>query len=240
MKIGIFSDVHANLDAFEAVMQDMHNKGIRSFVCLGDIVGYGANPKECIELVKQIGCPVVRGNHDHYCGAQTDLSAMNAAAAMTITWTREQLSDEERDYLITLPMQEEVENFTIVHSSLDSPESWPYVFDQHFAEDHFQYQKTSLCFCGHTHVPLAFELADSVRFGLYQKVRIKAGNKYLINVGSVGQPRDGDPRAAYAVYDVYENLIELHRVAYDIKSAADKITAAGLPAKNSERLFRGK
>lgn len=240
MKIGIFGDVHANLDAFEAVLQDMHDKGVRSHVCLGDIVGYGAHPAECIDLVKQLNCTVVRGNHDHYCGTQTDLSAMNARAALSISWTRDNLSEEQREYLITLPMREEVEEFTVVHSSLDSPENWPYVFHQEDAEAHFAFQKSALCFCGHTHVPLAFELSDTIRSGLYQKVRIKSGNKYLINVGSVGQPRDGDPRAAYAIYDIYDSIVELHRVAYDVGKAAKAIVDGGLPPKNGERLFEGR
>lgn len=242
MKFGIFGDVHANLDAFEVVLADMKEQGVTRHVCLGDIVGYNANPVECLEIVRGLECPVVRGNHDHYVGFNEDLAGFQPIAAHVVDWTRQQLSDEQRAYLRELPMSQRVETFTIVHSTLDSPDSWGYVFDKFDAEANFNYQRTSVCFFGHTHVPLAFELGDNknIRYGMYSKIRVQAGRKYFVNVGSVGQPRDGNPKCAYVTYDTSTNLIELRRLDYDIESAAGKILDAGLPRKLAERLKVGR
>jgi diadenosine tetraphosphatase ApaH/serine/threonine PP2A family protein phosphatase len=135
---------------------------------------------------------------------------------------------------------ENVETFTIVHSTLDTPEMWGYVFDKLEAEANFNYQITSICFYGHTHVPIAFEKADGIRSGLYGKIKVGLGKKYFINVGSVGQPRDGDPRAAYAIYDMMANVIELRRVAYDFRVTQQKIRDAGLPGRIAARLAVGR
>ncbi len=133
-----------------------------------------------------------------------------------------------------------VETFTIVHSTLDTPEMWGYVFDKLEAEANFNYQTTTLCFYGHTHVPLAFEKSDAIRFGLYSRIKVTLGKKYFINVGSVGQPRDGDPRAAYVIYDMTNNVVELRRVGYDIQSAQKRILEAGLPGRIAARLAVGR
>lgn len=241
MKFAIFGDIHANLDAFEVVLEDMEKQGVTHYVCLGDIVGYNANPSECLEIVRKFDCPVVRGNHDHYVGFDMDLTGFQPNAALAVDWTRKRLSEEQREYLRDLPYSKRVEDFTIVHSTLDSPENWGYTFDKFDAEANFNYQRTAVCFFGHTHVPLAFELGDNkIRHGLYSKIRVQAGRKYFINVGSVGQPRDGDPKCAYVLYDFHNNLIELRRLEYDIEAAATKILAAGLPEKLAERLKVGR
>ena len=137
-------------------------------------------------------------------------------------------------------MVERVETFTIVHSTLDNPEMWGYVFDKLEAEANFNYQSTSLCFYGHTHVPMAFERADGIRCGHYTRIRVHLGRKYFINVGSVGQPRDGDVRASYAIFDLVDNTIELRRVPYDYTITQEKVRAAGLPERNAARLAAGR
>ena len=133
-----------------------------------------------------------------------------------------------------------VAGFSMVHATLDVPQRWGYVFDKLEAEANFAYQTTTLCFYGHTHVPLAFEKSDSIRFGLYHKIRVAMGRKYFINVGSVGQPRDGDPRSAYVIYDMINNVIELRRISYDIQKTQKKIIDAGLPSRIAARLAVGR
>jgi len=240
MKYAILGDIHANLEALKAVLADAKKRGVTQYVCLGDIVGYNASPVECLELVRELNCPIVRGNHDHYCGIDDTLNGFHPIAADVVDWTRKQLSDDQRTFLRSLKYVSRVETFTIVHSTLDTPEMWGYVFDKLEADASFAYQTTSLCFYGHTHVPLAFEKTDRVRVGLYSKIRVMLGRKYFINAGSVGQPRDGDPRAAYVTFDMLKNEIELHRVAYDFRVTQKRIADAGLPERVASRLAVGR
>lgn len=240
MRYAILADIHANLEALETVLKDAEEQKVTHFACLGDVVGYNSDPVACLEKVRGLDCPVVRGNHDHYCGHSEDLTGFHPLAANVVDWTRKQLSDEQRKFLAELKFVAPVETFTIVHSTLDAPASWGYVFDNLEAEAHFNYQVTSVCFFGHTHVPLAFEKGDGIRGGLYQKLRVQVGHKYFINVGSVGQPRDGDPRAAYVIYDMMENQIELRRLEYDLKKTQKKILDRGLPQRLAARLAQGR
>ena len=240
MKYAILGDIHANLPALEAVLADAKAQGVTNFACLGDIVGYNANPTECLNTIRDMKCPVVRGNHDHYCSHSDSLEAFHPLAANVVDWTRKQLSEVDQDWLRATKFVESVETFTIVHSTLDTPKSWAYVFDKLEAEANFNYQVTSLCFYGHTHVPMAFEKTDTIRCGLYTKLKIMAGRKYLINAGSVGQPRDGDPRAAYVVFDMVENVIELRRIEYDIALTQKRLRDSGLPERLAARLAVGR
>jgi predicted phosphodiesterase len=240
MKYAILGDIHGNLEALNTVLDHASKQGVTHYACLGDLVGYNANPVECLEIIRGLNCPVVRGNHDHYCGMDENLSGFHPIAADVVDWTRKQLSDEQRAYLRNLRYVSRVETFTIVHSTLDTPEMWGYVFDKLEAEASFAYQGTTLCFYGHTHVPLAFEKTDRVRAGLYSKIKISLGRKYFINVGSVGQPRDGDPRAAYVTFDMMNNEVELHRLAYDFRITQKKIHDAGLPNRVAARLAVGR
>lgn len=240
MKYAILGDIHSNLEAFQAVMADAATQGVTKYACVGDLVGYNANPVECLEAIRALNCVCVRGNHDHYCSNPEDLNGFHPLAADVVAWTRRQLSEDQQSYLRNLKYVSPVENFTIVHSTLDTPEMWGYVFDKLEADANFAYQNTTLCFFGHTHVPLAFEKSDTIRFGLYTRIKIGLGKKYFINVGSVGQPRDGDPRAAYVVYDMLNNIVELRRVPYDIETAQKKILDAGLPPRVAARLAVGR
>jgi predicted phosphodiesterase len=240
MKYAIVGDVHGNLEAFTAVLADAKEQGVTHYACVGDVVGYNANPVECMKLVQDLHCTTVRGNHDHYCSHDENLNGFHPLAADAVDWTRQQLTDDMRKYLRNLRLVSMVESFTIVHSTLDMPEMWGYVFDKLEAEANFNYQTTSVCFFGHTHVPLAFEKTDTVRGGLYTKIKVTMGKKYFINVGSVGQPRDGDPRSAYAIYDLVNNQIELRRIAYDFRITQQKILDAGLPGRVAARLAVGR
>ena len=240
MKFAIFGDIHANLEALQAVIADSQVQGCSSYVCLGDIVGYAANPSECLEIVREMGCPVVRGNHDEGAASTSQLDELNPLAQKALLWTREQLSEEQRQWLRDLKLVRQVRDFTIVHATLDSPGAWGYVTNRFDAMASFSYQFTQLCFYGHTHVPRIFEKDDTVRGARGDFVQLVKGVKYFINVGSVGQPRDGDPRAAYAIYDVPAQTVTIRRLDYDMPATQGKILDAGLPSLLAERLALGK
>jgi len=238
--IAVLGDIHANLDAFEAVLADCREQGATEYLCTGDIVGYNARPHECLEMVRGLGCPVVMGNHDHYVSSNQNLSDFNPHAAAVIQWTRGQLSEEELSYLNSLPFVATKMGVTLVHATMDSPEAFGYVFDHLQAEAHFTHQVTPLCFHGHTHCPMIYEKQIGAVYRIdAQDFSLPIGRKYFINVGSVGQPRDGDPRAAYALYDPKARKIRFRRVEYDIEAAQAKIREAGLPERLAERLAVG-
>lgn len=240
MRFAIFGDIHANLQALEAVLSDARTQLCSHYVCLGDIVGYNANPRECLALVRGLECPTVKGNHDEQASMISAQDNFNALAEEAIQWTREQLTDEEKVWLRELRLQRQVRDFTIVHATLDTPHKWDYIFNQLEAAASFSYQHTTLCFVGHTHAPKAYVRDGSVRSLALDILPIQLGKKYLINVGSVGQPRDGNWRAAYAIYDTTSNEVELRRVEYDLAGAQAAIRAAGLPDKLAERLGNGR
>ncbi len=240
MKYAVIADIHANFEALRVVLEDAKKQNCTHYVCLGDVVGYNANPKECLDIIRDTGMPCVKGNHDEYCSSETNLEGFNPHAAEAIQWTRQQLTEEDRQWLKELKYIRLVASFQIVHATLDGPQRWGYVFDRLAAAASFTYQNTAVCFFGHTHVPVAFIRDSVVRGGTYSKFKIEPGRKYFVNVGSVGQPRDGNPKAAYAIYDMDEGSVELRRLDYDISAAQAKIMAAGLPPRLAERLALGK
>ncbi len=240
MRFAIFGDIHANLEALQAVLNDAAEHDVTHYVCLGDIVGYNANPHECVELVRNMECPVVKGNHDEMASLEDDLTGFNPLAEEAINWTREQLTPEDKEWLRDLKMVRQIRDFTIVHATLDTPHKWGYVFNQLDAAASFNYQHTQVCFYGHTHAPRAYIRDTSVKTVVLDKMQIEPGKKYFINVGSVGQPRDGDWHAAYCLYFPDRQLVELRRIEYDIWTAQDKIVDAGLPQRLADRLALGK
>ncbi len=240
MQIALFGDIHANLEALEAVLDDARRQNCTDWVCLGDVVGYNASPAECIELVRKMDCPVVKGNHDEDAGGDHSLENMNPTAATALEWTRNQLSQDHRVWLRKLRMVRQVEDFTVVHSTLDQPQAWHYVTNKFDAMSNFSYQFTNVCFHGHTHVPRVFVRAARVREVPTESVAVEEGLKYFINVGSVGQPRDGDPRACYVIYDFDSKTVLFRRVDYDLDLAQQKILEAGLPPGLAARLTEGR
>ena len=240
LRCAILSDIHANLEAFEAVLHDAAEQRCTHFVCLGDIVGYNANPHECIERVQSMDCPVVKGNHDEQASQIESSRDLNELAESAIRWTRDHLSNEDKAWLADLRLQRQVRDFTIVHATLDTPGQWAYVFNNLDAASSFTYQHTPVCFFGHTHVPMAFIRDEGVRRVKIDQLHIETGKKYFINAGSVGQPRDADWRAAYCVYDIENNVVELRRVRYELAVAQKKIIEAGLPPLLAERLALGR
>jgi diadenosine tetraphosphatase ApaH/serine/threonine PP2A family protein phosphatase len=240
MRFAIFSDLHSNLEATEAVLADAREQECTDFVCLGDIVGYNANPNECLEMVRKFDCPVVKGNHDEQASLEESSRDFNALAERAINWTRAQLAEQDKKWLRDLPLTRQVEDFTIVHATLDRPNRWGYVFNVPDAAASFVHQATTVCFFGHTHVAGMFVRDEEVKRLNTEQVTIEATKKYFINTGSVGQPRDGDWRAAYCIYDLEKSLVEQRRVKYDLATAQEKIVKAGLPKLLAERLKLGR
>ena len=240
MKYAVIADIHANLEALEVVLEDARTQNCTHYCCVGDVVGYNANPKECLDIIRNMNMPCVKGNHDEYCSSDEALDGFNPHAAEAVNWTRKQLTEEDRQWLRDMKYVRLVGSFSMVHATLDGPQRWGYVFDKLAAAASFTYQNTSVCFFGHTHVPVAFIRDSVVRGGTYSKFKVEAGRKYFVNVGSVGQSRDGVAKATYVIYDLTEQSIELRRLDYDIPKAQKKILEAGLPPRLAERLAYGK
>lgn len=240
MRFAIFSDIHANLEALEAVLADATGHGCTEFICLGDVVGYNANPHECVERVREMDCPIVKGNHDEQASLIESSRDFNELAEHAIEWTRDNLTEEDKEWLRGMRFQRQVRDFTIVHATLDTPAQWGYVFNNLDAAASFTYQHTAVCFFGHTHVPMAFIRDEGIKRVRIEQLRIDMTKKYFINTGSVGQPRDADWRAAYCIYHVDKNVVEQRRVKYDLATAQTKIIKAGLPRLLAERLAIGR
>jgi diadenosine tetraphosphatase ApaH/serine/threonine PP2A family protein phosphatase len=190
--------------------------------------------------VREMDCPIVKGNHDEQASLFESSRDFNEIAEAAIQWTRDQLTDEDKEWLRALKLQRQVRDFTIVHATLDTPEQWGYVFNNLDAAGSFTYQQTTVCFFGHTHVPMGFIRDGGVQRQRIDKLRIDPSKKYFINVGSVGQPRDGDWHAAYCIYHIESNVVEQRRVKYDLETAQKKIIDAGLPRLLAERLAIGR
>jgi predicted phosphodiesterase len=214
VKYAIIADIHSNLPALKVVLEDIKAQKCTHTACLGDIVGYYIYPKECLDIIRGMNIPCVKGNHDDYCSSDIPLEGFNPAAAEAVRWTREQLTADDRKWLQSLPLTLVVSGFTLVHATLEEPHRWSYVFDKLAAAAHFEQQTTQVCFFGHTHVPVAFMRDSTVRGGTFSSLKIERDKKYFVNVGSVGQPRDNNPKAAYVTYDLDKQMIELRRLAY--------------------------
>ncbi|OPL10107.1 MAG: hypothetical protein AVO34_12080 [Firmicutes bacterium ML8_F2] len=240
MKYAILSDVHSNWEALTAVIEDARQHGTDQFLCLGDTVGYNADPALCLDKIKELAAVIICGNHDYYCSQDAHLNDFPPQLAEIIEWTRKQLSDEQLAYLRQLPLVATVSDFTLVHSNLYQSEGWEYVLKVEEAELHFAHQESAICFNGHTHVPLCFTQDKRITRSFYDVVKIKPGFKYLINVGSVGQPRDRDPRSSYVIYDDKTQTVQLRRLKYEVREAQKKLLFAGLPEKLVVRLGLGK
>lgn len=236
---GILGDIHGNWDALEAVLSDACGLGVTDFVCVGDVVGYNAEPVRCLDKIMELDGLTVQGNHDYYCAIDIPLFDLHPLAAEVLRWTRAQLGPRHIRYLRNLKLTGRFEGVTAVHSTLDMPERWGYVFDAIEADANFSYQSTQACVNGHTHVPIVFERDGRVRRNPFTEVRLAAGVQYFINVGSVGQPRDGDPRAAYAIFDPGLKTFRLRRIPYDVEAAQGRIRQSGLPERLAERLATG-
>ena len=264
MKYAVLSDIHANLEALETVLRKCEELGITEFISLGDIVGYNADPKACLDRMRSLKVIAsVKGNHDEYVSNNDEvMEGFNPHARASVLWTKTQLSPEDRAWLAALPMRQTIRgtNITVVHATLDSPDTWGYIFDEHHAADNFAYQFTQLCFCGHSHTPVVFckkpvtlhsekPIEEMPEWGSVAnsdpstpaevRFEVQPGFRYLINVGSVGQPRNRDPRASFAVYDTDEKCVIRYCLPYDISLTQQKIRNVSLPERNAARLATG-
>jgi len=240
MRYAIFGDIHGNTEALSAVFADSVNGCVDRYLCLGDVVGYGAEPEKCIAELRSRGIETVLGNHDSAAVNDTPLDYFNDYAKEAIVWTAEKLTEDEKGYLRRLPITGGDAGFTIVHSSLASPKEWGYIIDLMSARRCFELLTGQLCFIGHSHVPVIFEERDSITWHRACDMPLEEDSRYIINVGSVGQPRDGDHRASYGIFDAAKMRFEIRRVPYDVRKTQDKIISAGLPKFLALRLGVGR
>ena len=242
MRYGIFGDVHSNREAFQKVIEEYKKEDIANFICVGDIVGYGADPHWCIEEVQKIKAEIVGGNHDWASAGRFSTGYFNYAAREAVRWTQGILTDGEKEFLGSLDLVINEKDFSVVHGSLDSPDFFYYIIDEKSAYRCFRNMKErNLCFVGHSHVPVVFSMGnDGIKYTYRNLIELKKDVKYIVNVGSVGQPRDGNPSAAFSIYDSDRMTVEIKRVDYDIESAANKILKAGLPEFLGHRLLEGR
>lgn len=241
--LAVFSDVHSNLEALLAVIADMNALNIGRCICLGDVVGYGADPDACLERVRSLGCPVLLGNHDAAAAREDELETMNTSAKAGIKFARRKLSQEQRDWLAGLPLVVTQDDCEFVHGSLDSPAQWWYVISPDDVCLHFEAQTRPICFCGHTHDPMFWHWNGAEKLTVRHgegHLPIPSGGKTLINAGSVGQPRDLNPNACYAIFDPQARTVEFRRVPYNIPRAKRKIARAHLPHFTADRLSEGR
>jgi predicted phosphodiesterase len=241
MRVLVISDIHANITALESVIADAGN--IDAVWCLGDLVGYGPDPNECIQRVQELPNLVcILGNHDAASLKQIDVGTFNPEARHAINWTQNMLTDASIDFLNHLPERVNLDHVTLVHGSPRQP-VWEYLLDTQNATRSFEFFESAYCFVGHTHLPILYHLSENhhlarllipepdTRFGLTPRA--------ILNPGSVGQPRDHDPRAAYAIYDSQEPSWEYRRVAYEVGSVQERMKSAGLPDRHIQRLAAG-
>jgi len=243
MKYGILGDIHSNLSALKAVLDRLQAEGVDRLVSVGDVVGYGAAPRECIALLREAGATVVLGNHDAACVERLDTLYFNPFALAAVEWTRGVLEREDREWLNSLPLVEHLEHCSVAHGTLHEPENYDYIQGPRDADPSLDIMPLPVCFVGHTHVPVTLLRLrdDPTRTAYTVDTEIDLDDSYraLVNVGSIGQPRDEDPRAAYAVFDAARSRVSIRRVAYDIEREASRIRAANLPNVLAERLFLG-
>lgn len=241
----VISDIHGNLEALEAVLGDVPD-GTEEIYCLGDVIGYGASPNECCELVRSYEMPVISGNHDlAVTNLSTDLSWFNPVAAAAIGWTREQLAHDNAEFLRTRPRTLLREGTLFVHGSVRDPDE--YIINGAVARENLavltaDYPEVRVCFFGHTHVKTVVPSPDGPSPGSYDTLDLSSGGPYLVNPGSVGQPRDGDTFASYLLVEDAQDGIQIayRFVEYDVQKAQDKIRAAGLPGMLADRLALGR
>jgi predicted phosphodiesterase len=246
MRYALISDIHSNLEALETVLARIDTLKVDEIVCLGDIVGYNANPNECIDIIKSRGIRTVMGNHDSRASGLKEPSDFNPMAERAVLWTRQNLTEENRRFLESLPRTLNIgERFMAVHGWINNTDS--YILSPYDAADNFKLLKEAsgrgfggCCFFGHTHVRITYvEDGGEISSNLDNPVKLKDNKNYLINPGSVGQPRDMDPMASFLLLDEETSEANFYRVEYDMESCIRKILEAGLPPMLAERLKAG-
>lgn len=241
LRYAIISDIHGNIQALEAVMDSVKSQGADSVLCLGDVVGYGARPAECVEMVRETCRVVLLGNHDAAAVGKTPVDYFNPLARSAIEWTRKALHDEISGYLRDRPLLFDDEFCAATHATFSDPEAWDYILSPYEAAPEFESSESRILFYGHTHFPAIF-VSDGRRVeGIRARdIALEDRKRYLINVGSVGQPRDGNPASCYLIFDAVQGKITYHRIPYDIESSQRDILATKIPAELAVRLSYGR
>jgi diadenosine tetraphosphatase ApaH/serine/threonine PP2A family protein phosphatase len=246
MRLAVFADIHSNLEALEAFMAHAVQQRIDRYMCLGDIVGYGANPNECIDLVRSLPkVNIVLGNHDAAAVWMTSPYSMSKKATEAILWTAEQLTDSHAGFLKELKPTVRMQNMIFSHANAYNPMAWRYVIDRKYAIRSFSGVREKLQFIGHTHAPLVITRKNLFKLLFMapddsKPATVAKHQRQIINCGSIGQPRDGNPKACYSIYDTRTEQIEFHRFSYDYEKAGEKIINAGLPEFLARRLIKGR
>ena len=246
MLLAIFTDIHANRQAFSACLDLARARGAERIICLGDYVGYGADPEWAVETIMGLvdsGAMAVRGNHDNAVGTTTE--SMNAAAQAAIEWTRGRLNAAQRRFLAELPLTLQEDDRLYVHSEASNPLRWRYVESAPDAARSIQATSAQVTFCGHIHQPALYSMSSAAKMTSFVPtpgvpVQLLSGRRWLAVVGSVGQPRDGDPAASFAMFDTLSREITYCRAAYDVEAAAKRIRDNGLPLWLADRLSAGR
>ena len=244
MKIGVIGDIHANLAAFQATLTKLEDEGCDAIVCTGDIVGYGPSPGECVRIVREREIPCVLGNHDQYVTLLMDprLDRLSPNIRHCVEWTQNKLDMEDLKWLAQLPRQVDFEQLSLVHGSF-GPKQWAYLTSAKAVSENFEHQSGQLAFCGHTHIPLLAYFVDDETppvLSYLTKSKLPDSSKVLINPGSVGQPRDHDPRASCGIYNTESKSVHVARAAYDIEETQALMREANLPEQFITRLSEGR
>jgi diadenosine tetraphosphatase ApaH/serine/threonine PP2A family protein phosphatase len=242
--IAVISDIHSNFEALTAVLDDVRAQEVSQVVCLGDIVGYASSVQSCIRAVRELGCPVLLGNHDEAACLPSPPEDFNDTATAGVVFAAARLSESDRAWITSLPRTLEIQGVVFTHASMACSVGWPYIISPEDARRHFANQITHLAFCGHTHKPMVW-WQESPGGQVGQRtgkdvMPLQPSGKVLVNVGAVGQPRDGDTRACYVIHRPELNTVEFRRVEYDIKRTKRKIIRAGLPRFTAQRLSLGR
>lgn len=240
MRYGLISDIHGNFEALTSALEFLAGQGIDEYLCLGNVVGYGAEPSRCLSEIRELGCDMIAGNHDFAAVGKISVDYFNIFAKESTLWTQEHISNDEKQFLVAQPLVRDYKGFTLVHGSLNMPQAFDYIQTIIDALYSFRELKEQILFIGHSHVPITFIETDSISFSVNDTIHIEKDKRYIINIGSVGQPRDEDPRSCFAIYDTDAKVVRICRAEYDIDAAAKKIIEAGLPEINAERLRIGR
>ncbi len=245
MRYAIISDIHSNLEALQAVLKAIERLNIDRIICLGDVVGYGPDPNQCIELVTKNCTLILTGNHDYACIDQSELENFTQYAREAIEWTVPKLTAESYQQLASWPFTGEIDNCFLAHANPGDPRSWDYILTLSDARYYFSQFSSEICFIGHSHRPIIFieqRGQNWPRYHVYTgtSLALESPHRYIINVGSVGQPRDSNPAAAFGILDTDQQLFEEIRVTYDVQKTYQKIISAGLPEFLANRLLIGR
>ena len=241
MRIAIISDIHGNREALDTVLEKIDSLGVEKIFCLGDVVGYGPDPGYCVEKVAERCEMTLAGNHEYAVLGKINIDYFNPHARQATLWTRDHLTAEQVQLISQYPLTHVWDKCTFVHGTLDSPDLFDYIQTSYDAHLSLERLENRVCFIGHSHVPVAFLQNDSaITYSTDYIVDLSDVVKSIVNVGSVGQPRDGNPNASFATYDVEAEQVELFRCPYDLESTQEKIMEAGLPPFLAERLAVGR